>query len=51
MKLIFDVHERMGTLDLMDIHLDGQLYVFAPGAILSPGRVSQLIHHDASMFT
>ena len=38
LKLIFDAHERMGTLDAMDTNADGQLNVLDLGAVLSPRR-------------
>jgi hypothetical protein len=38
LKLIFDIHEQMGTLDAVDCNADGQLNVLDLGAILSPSR-------------
>ena len=39
LKLIFDVHEQMGTLDAIDMNADGQLNVLDLGAVLSSSRV------------
>jgi hypothetical protein len=39
LKLIFDTHEQMGSLDEIDINADGQLNVFDLGAVLSLSRV------------
>lgn len=38
LKLIFDAHEQVGTLDAADVNADGQLNVFDLGSLLSPCR-------------
>jgi hypothetical protein len=38
LKLIFEVHEKTGTLDSADVNADGQLNVLDLGSILSQSR-------------
>jgi hypothetical protein len=40
LKIIFDLHERAGTLDSNDLNSDGQLDVLDLGAVLSSGGVA-----------